>query len=364
MRRGSFLVLLAIVYSMLVTASVHVFMDKEASFEDYGVQAYAFERLLDRTAERPFVYRALMPLLVNRIDGWLPQSVQERYQGAAKALVGRYGRIVTPGFWTAELERKYLITFVLMIGFGLLALFALRDLTGAVFPQAPLLREAGPTWFGILLPLSFMNGGLMYDFSELFFLFLSATLTWRRRYLLLAPVLALAVFNKETNALLVVLLFVLVWHREERSRAIGIGIAMTAIAGAVLFGLRLYYAESPGSTMYNHIAENLEFWRQPSSWWAWMTVYTPLIPFPRGLNLLLIVPLAILILHGLRERPPEIRDFLLVSALVTLPLFFLFCWRDETRNLSLMYPAIYLNVCHALLVLYRRPHQEVSPGDR
>lgn len=364
MRRLHLRVLLLLVYAIAATGAVHVFMQKASFFEGFEDRGYSFGRMLDRTAERPFVYRALVPVLVNRIDAAMPDSVKRRYQPAARTLVAEYGRARTADFWTSALERKYLITFVLMVAFATASLLALRYLTRTAFPGEPLLRDFAPLGFATVLPLSFMNGGFLYDFPELFLLFLATALAWGRRYLLLLPVVVLAVLNKETGALLAVFLAVVVWHREDRRKAMKVGASMLAVAAVVLLALRLAYASLPGATMYNHIAENLEFWRQPSSWWAWMTVYTPLVPFPRGLNLLLSVPLAILLLHGLRERPPEIRVFLLVSALVTLPLFFLFCWRDETRNLSLMYPAIYLNVCHALLVLYRRPHQEVSPGDR
>jgi hypothetical protein len=360
MRRASFLILLALAYWMTATAAVHVFMQKRSLFEGWHNAEYAFERMLDRSAHRPFVYRALTPWMVNGIDAALPEAAKDRYQPAAKTMVERYAMNHESSYWTPELERKYMIAVVLMSLFAFGALFALRALTGAAFPEAPAIRDASPLLFGALLPLSFMNGGFLYDFTELFLMFVAFALAWSVRPIRLAVVVGLAVLNKETAALLVPLLSLVLWHRAPRATWLRTSALLAALAvGSVLY-LRALYADSPGWTMYDHIRDNFDFWTTPGSWLASMTVYLPLLPMPRGLNLMIVLPLLVVLASAWHARAPVVRHLMIGSAAINLPLFFLFCWRDETRNLSMLYPALHLNVCAALIAAYGRRRHAAS----
>jgi hypothetical protein len=323
-------------------------MQKEAFFEGSLNREYSFESLLDRTAQRPFVYRAMMPWLINRTEALLPDSVAARYQPAARTVVDRYSKRPDGEFWTDALERKFMIAFVWTAVFALGALLALRSLVGAAFPQAPLLRDVAPVLFATVLPLSFMNGGFMYDFPELCLTFAAFAFAWRGRLPWMLLALGLAVLNKETAALLVPILSIVLWHLvPRRTWAVYTALA-SVVAGGLVLLLRAAYSDLPGTTMYDHVLENAAFWSRPSSWFGWMTVYTPLLPMPRGLNLLMVLPLVVVLAAGWKSHRPAVRRTLVASAFVNLPLFFLFCWRDETRNLSLMYPALCLAVCEAI----------------
>lgn len=345
---------LLLMYWLTATAAVHVFMQKQAFFEDWHHQAYAFERMLDGTAHRPFAYRVLTPWLVNRLDEAMPAVTQARYQPAARALVERYGRTLNTAYWTPELERKFAITFVLMCITAFAAICALRTLTAVAFPGEPALRDAAPLFFGTLLPLSFMNGGFMYDFPELFLMFAAFAAAWTGRHLSLLLLVALAALNKESALMSVPVLSAVLFFRMPRTAWLRLSAAMTVIALGIVLAIRAAKADLPGLTVYDHIAENLAFWLEPGSWFATMEVYVPLMPMPRGLHLLLIVPLGMLLMHQWRTRATDLRVILGISAAINLPVFLLFAWRDETRNLSLMYPALYLNICAVMLTRYRR----------
>jgi hypothetical protein len=357
------LVPLLLMYWLAATAAVHVFMQKQAFFEDWHHQAYAFERMLDGSAHRPFAYRVLTPWLVNRIDEAMPPVTRMRYQPAARVVVDTYGHTQDATYWTPELERKFAITFVLMCVTAFGAICALRSLTALAFPGEPALRDAAPLFFGTLLPLSLMNGGFMYDFPELLLMFAAFAAAWAGRHLVLLVLLALAALNKETALLLVPMLSAVLFFRMPRVSWIALSAAMAAVAGGIVLAIRASTADLPGLTVYDHVAENFAFWLTPSSWFATMQVYLPLMPMPRGMHLLLVVPLLVLLLEGWRRRAPDLKLLLGISAGINLPLFFLFAWRDETRNLSVMYPALYLNVCAALLTLYRA-RERAAPGAR
>jgi hypothetical protein len=349
MTRIAALVVLAILYALASTASINVFMSKASLFEGWHHQAYAFERFLDGTAHRPFAYRVLMPALVNATEATLPEAVARRYQPAAADLVKRYSPRPGGEFWTDSLQRRFMLTFLWMNVFAFAALWAFRDLLANALPDNAMLRDLGPLAAGVAIPLMYMNGGFLYDPADLFFGFLILALAWRRRTLWLLPTIVLATLNKETAALSVPLASIVLWHRCDRTTWRTSTASMGLVAAVTVAWVFVRHASLPGSTMYDHVAENLEFWTTPRSWLLGMAVHTPLILLPRGLNLLMTVPLIVLLLHGWRRRPAVFRQILVASSAINLPLFFLFCYRDETRNLLLMTPSIALNLAAAAL---------------
>lgn len=245
-------------------------MREHAFFEGWPQQEYAFKTMIEPTAHRPFVYRALVPWTTDAIDAALPQTVRDRYQAAAAAGADHYARPGAAAWRTPERERKYMIAFVLSALCGVGALWALRD--------------AGPLYFGMLLPLSFMHGGFMYDHAALLVAMIAAALRTRlpRRD----------------------------WLRVD-------GSAAAASAACVLL-LKAIYAGHPGSALYDHIEGNLAFWIRPESWFASMNVFVPLLAAPRGLNLAMIVPLLVVLAWRWRERPAALRHLLLASAAINL----------------------------------------------
>lgn len=345
--RWSARVLMLLVYALVSTAAVDVFMSRGALFEGAS-REYSFEAMFEGTAHRPFAYRVMMPWLARASDAAVPAGLREGLAGQGAQLVERYSPRPPEGGWTPERLRAYLYVFAWMNAFALASLLVLRSLTAAVFPADPMLRDPGPVLFGAVLPLAFMNGGFMYDFAEYFFLALVMLLAWRRRYAALVPAIVLAILNKETAALSVAVVAAIAWHRD-RTRRGAIGVAIVAAAGLLaVLALRHALSGVPGSTMYRHAMENLEFWSDWRSWVSVMTVHAAKIPFPRGLNLAMTVPLAIVLAFGARHAEPALRAAFVVATAIVVPLFFLFCWRDETRNLSLAFPAAYLVACAAL----------------
>ena len=60
-----------------------------------------------------------------------------------------------------------------------------------------------------------------------------------------------------------------------------------------------------------------------------------------GLGLLVLVPLLGFLAASFRHMPRPVRNSLCVALAVNLPLLLLFCYRDELRNLSLVFvPAL------------------------
>ena len=53
-----------------------------------------------------------------------------------------------------------------------------------------------------------------------------------------------------------------------------------------------------------------------------------------------------------RNKPLAIRLLLILAGLINLPLCVFFCYKDEYRNLSLMFPFLYLSAVHTSLFFF------------
>jgi hypothetical protein len=200
-----------------------------------------------------------------------------------------------------------------------------------------------------LLPLSFLHGNFYYDFVELFFLsllLLTAIKGYYAGWLLLLP---LAVLNKESNILAPFLYAAIVLGNSSKwiSRIfIAIGFAMSV---GVYFFIKQKYSLNPGGTVIWQLGKNIDFWLTPKHYFLWHDFYAPMIPFPRGFNIILLVVLASLLFRQWGEKPLFAKRLFILAALINIPLFLLFCQQDEMRNLSFLFLPIYLLSVHSLL---------------
>jgi hypothetical protein len=247
------------------------------------------------TAYRPFVTRALAPLLIHGIGavmGWPMET-------AATALV-----------------------YISMIGW----LAALAWLAEAVLPAAQArvapLVAAGPVC------LLFIAGGYTYDLPTLALLTLALGLLARERwnhYLALFPVIVLC---RETAVLLIPVYWL--WARRlaisRRNLALGLGIQLLAF-GVIRGGLAWLYRANGGATFQFHWAEHLAF----------------VINYPVANILALSIYAAALILalYRWRTQPAFLHD----AAIIIPPIFFgywLVGYPSEVRVLLEAYPPLFM----------------------
>ena len=331
-----------------------------------GSPRYGLEVMLDGSADLPFVKRQLLPQIANRVADFKPfrnhagiyeyrlekYELKEAYYGKARYKEGE------PGEWTPTYAVKYHIIYLLMFCSLLGTLYALRWLGLALLPRGNRLAVLLPVAFVMLLPLTFMHGSFMYDFTELFFLaalLLSAARGWYFWWLILLPV---AVINKET-AILAPLLYaplILINCRTWAQRVPGL--VSLVIAGGVFWFIGHTYAGNAGGTTEWHLAKNVDFWTDLSNYKLWHAFIAPVILMPRGFNLLLFGVLACLIYRKGRSLSPVLYYLFGTAAVINLPLFFLFTYRDETRNLSMLFIPLYLLVAYAVLA----PDRKASRG--
>jgi hypothetical protein len=348
---------------------LNVFMQTR-SFEE-GSKSFGFAAMMDGTAQRPYVYRRLVPLIANFAEQLIPAAEQRAFVeyhfdrfhlNQIYFARAKYSN-PNPENWTPAYAIKfhtvYLILFSSLIGMT----YCLRFLVETVFPKDYSVSLIAPLAFLTMLPLSFLQGDFFYDFPELLLLSALLLAAFNRSYTWWLVLLPLAVLNKESNVLVPLLYAPVLLSGKMSRKDWGKILVSVSLSLAVYWYVSQAYAENSGGATSWQLPRNIEFWSKPKNYLLWADLYAPMIPFPRGANLFLAG--LILSMFGVewRSKPRELKQLLCVAALVNIPLLVLFCHEDEMRNLSFLFIPAYLVCTHSLKCLTNRDLTKRSAED-
>ncbi len=260
------------------------------------------------TADRPFVYRYLAPVLV----GWLMGATGQSLTAAAVEFV--------------------LLAFVAW-------LWALRWLAGLALPgmrpTLAALLAAGP------LCLLFLAGGYVYDPLTLLLLTVCLGLMLAGQWRLYAVVFLLMCLTRETAILLPA-----VWA-IWRGRRSGPAVLYQLVAfGVVRAALMWRFADNPGAVFQSWLALHVH----------WVLTYS----LPNVLALTVYGGALAAALWHWQSKPAFLR-----AAAVTIPAIFVAYWLvgypGEIRVCLEAYPALYLLTWHTVYSVLRRRPRPLSP---
>jgi hypothetical protein len=291
--------------------------------------------LITGTAERPFVYRQMLPTLANWIDRATPTGIKERAYAWAqgeKRVSGilRDSPLAADPLFFVRYSVVYFGTFL----FAWLATCAMYLVCKAA-GIPPVVREFAPVVMILLMPYFQTRGGYFYDYPELAFLALAVWMSMKFPWGWMLPVAALAAWNKESFLFFVPTLYPLLRKRTSQRQAM-LGTALLGlVSGAVYVALRVRFAQNPGATVLHMWEEQFEFFLLPKNYIDWEKTYG--IPGFRALTILPLVMIVWTVWRGWKRLPVEIQRHGQIAAALNLPLFFLFCKPGELRDLSLLY---------------------------
>jgi len=309
--------------------------------------------MLDGTSYRPFIYRRLLPYLTNSIDATLPISVRKHLLSSKELASHFKGNVVG----VPEYTSRYIIIFYLGFFFFYASLFLMRWLCLLTGCDA-ISSTIAPAILGLFTPLLLSVGGFIYDFSESFFLMLTATIILRGKPLLLLPfVAALGATNKESYLFFLLTLYPLLRLKFSRHRSLFTMLVLILIAGCVHFLIRIHFRQNAGGTVEWYLPENLKFYLNPLNLINGHE-FNYGLPTPRGYSLFLLIPVLIIYWNGWKQLPTWARQHTWIALAINLPLFLLFCAPGEIRNLSLLFVSFLLTIAYALPGWYR--HQGMS----
>jgi hypothetical protein len=290
------------------------------------------------TAHRPYVKRALIPLVVRGLDALLPESIRRMVAAETVAHPDRARRLG----WSEDHTTWRVLVFVLHgVALVLFAVFFRRLLraTFAIGEPAALIAAAIAL---LLVPIHFGYANFLYDYPALALFTIGLALLAERRRTLFYGLWPIGLLNKETFVLLAIVFWITQTDLPPARRVRPV-IALIAFAAALWVLLGWVYRRDPGAPLEWHLARNLAY-----------------VPSPR-----LIVHFAVYVglwiyafLWWREKRALALETLVVGGALIGATLFLGFV--DEFRDYYEAYPLLALMAAHTTLRLLHRAPALVS----
>lgn len=323
-----------LLFFVAASASFNGFYDKY-HFNDGSVRS-GFERMMDGTAERPFVYRQLLPAMARACDELAPERLKDRLFSLYALHPSSFEAITLKHVYFFRFLALYVFTY----SFALLAVFAMYLTCEALrLPSAP--AVLAPVVVILLFPYVQTGGGCFYDYSELAFFALAVWGALRFDWWWLIPLSALGAWNKESFLFFIPTLYPFLRLRHSRRNALlGVGI-LCLVCAAVYYPIHQRFAFNPGGTVLIRLPRQIDFFIHPLRLIYFSERTYGIITL--GMSSLL--PLALIawtVWRGWGRLPRSVQRHGQIAAAINVPLFLLFCAPGELRNLSMLYIVLLL----------------------
>jgi len=289
-----------------------------------------FDRMIDGTANRPYIYRQMLPDIANELVRVAPvDAIARRVPQRAKDRISAAFNLASKKY-----PAQYLIFYIATYLFALLAAVALYRVCASADFGEPVAVFAAVV-FMLLLPLFGVKGGYFFDFPELFFMAAAFWIALKLDWWWVIPVAALGTWNKESFLLFMFTLYPLFRRRHSRMNSLMAVGVLVAVCAAVYLPIRHAFAHNAGGTVELHWKDQISFFLHPFQLDTWIDRTYDLM-FPA-----LSAPIPMLMLiwtvwRGWRLLPQWAKRHAQIAAAINIPLFLLFCQPGEFRDLSLL----------------------------
>lgn len=343
--RGANVIFLIAIYFIVAAASFNGFFDKW-NFLDDSVRT-SLVTVLEGRAERPVVYRQLLPDIANHIDSWLSPTLKTRIQAGLHRSDGQLKtQIRSTAAQNPQFIIRYHVIYYLEFLFLFSSLFVLREICGLLAIN-PIAATLAPLVLALLLPIFQTEGGYYYDFSELFFMAAAAWLCLTGRVWAIFPLIpltVLATWNKESFLLFLPALYPFLRKNFRPPVAAMVIVSCMATAAATFEYIRIRFEHNPGSGGVEfhllHLFKFILYYLNPKVLFGLEVNYG--IVMAKGSALLTMALIAMIAIRGWRELPNSATRHILIAAAINLPLYFFFANPGEIRNLSMLYLGLVL----------------------
>lgn len=336
----------ALVFFVAASASFFGYFQK-AHFLDHGLggdYGGTFQTMMDGTANRPWVYRQMLPMIGN----WVNCRISDSTQDWLYNLKATDGRPVREHFFQSDIanDRRYFVRYAaIYIAVFLLAWLATYAMSRTCASLG--VDRATSSFASIIMILGvpyLIN--YFYDFPELAFLALACWIAIEFNWWWLIPVCVLGTWNKESFLLFIPTLYPFIRGRVSRKQAwIGTSVLLMA-ALTVYLPIHMHFKNNPGGTVLLRLDRQILVGRQLWGLFAHDTTYgiltlTPFNPF----FLALITWTA---WRGWSLLPKMAQGHARIALAINIPLYILFCEVGELRDLSFLYVTLLLLIAQNL----------------
>ncbi len=298
--------------------------------------------MVDGTAERPYVYRRLIPAMTVAVQSLMPASLQESI--GAEAAGFAQGLPVAQAFATQKRMFRTALedtgafftrTIAAALAYGFLWMFivALYRLSAVLFPNNPAMALCTPVIGLLVVPVLLVPTAFMYDLPAMGLAaaayYTMAVKRWQWFWLWFV----LACINKET-AMFISLFFALFYYQRMDRRSyimlLGLQFAVFALLRGVIY---LQFMENPG------IFLNTSYVAQQTSMWLDGYGYKTLAA---------IFFIVFLLTFNWQQKPPFARMGMALLVLMYAA-YFLFGRPDEYRVFLDIWPLLAVLATHTLV---------------
>jgi len=290
-----------------------------------------FDRMIDGTADRPYIYRQLLPDTANWFVRVLPvdaigRRISERAKDKISEALNLHGKAHPV---------QYVIVYAATYLSALLATFVLYRVCTAIRIPAPAAVFTSVV-FMLLFPLIGVKGGYFFDFPELLFMAVAAWMALELDWWWIIPIAALGTWNKESFLLFMFTLYPLFRRRYSRPVSLLAVCILVAVCVAVYLPIRLQFAHNHGGTVEWHLKDQVVFFLHPLQLDNLIDRTYDLI-FPAFSSVIPLLLLVWTVWRGWRLLPTWLKRHAQIGAVINIPLYLLFCQPGEFRDLSLLF---------------------------
>jgi hypothetical protein len=317
------------------------------------------EKILNGTAHRPFVHRQLIPQLANFLGNQVPEEFVQNFianyhYGPFRDYATAYQLVDASAEYKFKWLLVYWLTFFSLLG----SLYLLR----AILLHNELGEIAAlfaPAIFCLCLPIFQTNGGFFYDYGELFFMSLTILLALKNRLTMLFFAVLFATLNKETFLFFIPTFYPLVPHLAQvkyLTRLKFYYLSLIILSASTYLWIKNIFINNPGQVTEVWFSKNIKNYINPSTYFKFDGSYGLIAP--KGLNIITIFLVLILIKISWKYFPKTFKTHTLIALTINVPLFLVFAYINEIRNLSFLYITVVLLIAYAI-EFYPKPSKDL-----
>lgn len=311
----------------------------EAHSRDAWFEA-TFEGMVNGTAYCPYVYRQLLPDIVNLLDRTTPNSIKTYLYHRLMNPSAEYPSALTTSIaaWDPNYFFRYLALYLCTYLSAFIAVWAMYLVCRALGLPMPASVFA-PVVVILLVPYVMSGGGYFYDFPELAFFALTFFVALKFDWYYVIPLVLLGTWNKESFLFFVATLYPIFRQKSPRTRALLQTGILGILSAAVVLWLRWRFAANPGSTVLYWLPDEFNLLKHPRYLiTANREIYG--IPMPLGITIGPILMITWTVWRAWKHLPLAIKRHAQMAAVINLPLYLLFVQPGKLRDLSMLYMSL------------------------